>query len=115
MAHYDGTSSTWPYDDGYVACRGPVWCGSSRMPSRVLVTIPQHWSGADVREFVKLVNEDTHTGWTVSMLITGDVLICDPRIETRSMSEFVPLLKWRADVLDRGRIDGFFSVHGVGD
>jgi len=61
--------------------------------------------------FVKLVNMETKTGWLVTMVIKGDIIITDPNIETRTMEEFVPLLRWDASRNDNAKIDMFFDEH----
>jgi len=79
----------------------------------ILVEHPEHWKDEDHQAYVKLVNEQTQTGWKIKLLITGNVQICDPRIERRSMADFIPLLKYNASDKDRELIDKFFQEHPV--
>lgn len=82
-------------------------------PRQILVTCPDHWTEDDAVAFAKLVNVETHTGWLVTMIIHGKVIITDPNIETRTMTEFVPLLKWHASVKDQEKISTFFEGRRV--
>ena len=63
--------------------------------------------------FTKLINDDTDTGFTVEMWISGDIKITDPSIERRSMADFMPLLLSRASAADQDTIRKFFDRHGA--
>ena len=84
-------------------------------PRRVIVKHPPHWDKKTTEAYVRLVNQDTKTGWRVTMLISGDLVIVDPTIDVRSMAGFVPLLKMRASDEDKAKIETFFERHGIGD
>lgn len=78
---------------------------------QILVETPEHWTDEDVEAFVRLINIDTKTGFTVTMVIKGDILITDPNVETRSMKNFAPLLRSCATKGDLGKINEFFNTH----
>ncbi len=80
---------------------------------RILVRIPDRWDKEKHAAFVKLVNRDTNTGWKVEMIITGDIAIVDPDIETREMDEFAILLKENADFSDKRKINAFFNMPDI--
>ena len=82
-------------------------------PRRILVSTPEKWSEKDTLAFCDLVNKETRTGWIVEMVIRGDVIITDPDIETRTMEEFLPLLKNRASRSDVAKIEIFFKEHPI--
>lgn len=82
-------------------------------PRRYLIPKPDQWTREQELAFVRLLNEQTHTGWKVEMLISGDVLICDPNIEKRSMEDFVPLLKLNASATDKAAIRAFFNDNPI--
>src|ERR1051326_182317 len=65
-------------------------------PRQLLVTNPKKWTKKTRLAFAELVNRKTRTGWIVTMIIDGEITVCDPNIERRSMRDFVPLLTWRA-------------------
>ncbi len=109
------TSGTWSTNDS-------SWSNASNTSSnycyyrtairRFLVASPEHWTDDDALAFVELINEKTNTGFKVTMLIKGDVLITDPWIEKRTMEEFLPLLRSSAVTRnDRTLIDEFFKLH----
>lgn len=75
----------------------------------MLVLCPDHWGEPEAAGFTRLLNDETHTGWTVKMVIRGDIKVADPNIEVRSMADFVPLLKRCASREDRELIDKFFE------
>lgn len=76
-----------------------------------LIEHPAHWSDADAADFVALVNDKTRTGFTITMLIKGDIAITDPNVERRSMADFVPLLLRHASAEDQKVIRDFFAAH----
>lgn len=78
---------------------------------KVLVECPEHWTESDVADFVFLVNDETQTGWTIDMVISGDIKITEPGVEKRSLVDFLPLLKQRASVEDKMLINKFFLSH----
>lgn len=82
-------------------------------PRAYLVEPPDHWDEATLASFVRLVNDETKTGFTVTMVIKGEILITDPDVELRAMADFVPLLKRRANATDRAKIDAFFAEFGA--
>ena len=77
----------------------------------ILVSSPLHWCKEDSLAFVDLINNKTKTGCTVTMVIDGEILITDPDIETRTMEEFLPLLKKLASSDDVKTINDFFTEH----
>jgi len=79
-------------------------------PQLILITEPEHWTDEDGLAFVQLVNKKTRTGITIKLRIKGDVLITDA-IETRTMAEFVPLLRRYAFGSDLAKISMFFEDH----
>ena len=116
---YNGTGSTTTRSD---------WIGSTanwtttatdtawsayRTVRTILVEAPKSWGEAIQAALTKLVNDETDTGWTITMWIRGDIKITDPNIERRSMKDFVPLLKHRASERDRSLIDKFFDKFGA--
>ena len=94
------SGSSWPTSNLWFAYRRTI-----------LVTEPKHWADEDGLALVRLVNKETRTGWIVRLRIKGSVLITDPNIETRTMAEFVPLLKSYAFGSDLAKIDMFFEDH----
>lgn len=80
-------------------------------PRRLLIPRPKGWTRDTELAFADLLNHKTRTGWIVSMLIDGEVVITDPNIERRTMEEFLPLLTWRASRGDKRRIDEFVAAH----
>lgn len=79
-------------------------------PREYVVTMPDHWDEAVTATFVRLINDETNTGFTVKMVMQGDVLITDPSIEKRSMEDFAPLLLRKAMGKDHERIQAFFDA-----
>ena len=77
------------------------------------MSFPKGWNGKDHLDFCDLVNTKTKTGWKISALIRGDVLIVDPDIEKRTMEEFVPLLLKYANGEDKSAIVRFFEEHKI--
>lgn len=73
--------------------------------------MPKKWGKRVLMEWVDLVNHKTRTGWVVSMILTGEVIITDPNIEVRDFSNFVELMKWRASDADKKKIDAFVKKH----
>jgi len=76
---------------------------------RILVNKPKHWTDEQEIKFIRLINKETATGWRVTMLIKGDILIIDPNIEKRTMEDFAPLLKDTATDKDIKKINKFFK------
>jgi len=84
---------------------------SYRMRS-ILVEPPSHWTLDDVLAFVHMVNFETNTGWTITMVFKdGDIIITDPNVERRTMKDFIPLLKSRISLEDKKIINAFFDSH----
>jgi len=98
-----GTATTGTYTTWYDAT------SSTPIVRKMLVRIPESWGKSKIAAYTKLINDDTNTGWTVEMIITGDIKITDHSIEVREMKEFVMLLKQRASQTDRHTIDDFFK------
>jgi hypothetical protein len=78
---------------------------------RILVRAPEHWTEEQTAKFVRLVNDETKTGWKVEMVLTGDIRITDPNIQIRDMDGFKPLFKQGASADDRQKIDAFYAEH----
>jgi hypothetical protein len=76
---------------------------------KILVHHPDHWTEEQGLKFVELINIKTKTGFTVTLLIKGKVLITDPDVEQREMNDFVPLLQKRASGTDLQIINKFFE------
>lgn len=86
-------------------------CTCDYAPERRLwVKCPEHWSEQDEFAFIALVNKETSTGWTVRALVRGEVIL-HPGEEVRTMDEFIPLLRDRANSADKARIKTFFDEH----
>lgn len=79
----------------------------------VWVNAPAHWKKKVLDAYVRLVNDETHTGWKVTALVNGSVEVCDPYADIRNMQDFVPLLKARANSNDCKKIDSLFKKHGL--
>lgn len=90
-----------------------TWATTDYQPRvrKVITPIPDTWDDEVIEEYVDLVNEKTNTGWTVDMIIKGDILITDPNIEKRAMDDFKLLLLHRASHIDTEKIRGFFERH----
>lgn len=80
-------------------------------PRQILVPTPAHWTRQQQALFVRLVNDETKTGWLITMLIEGNILITDPNVEIREMEAFALLLKRHAGAEDQRRIDAFFAAN----
>lgn len=77
---------------------------------KILVYAPENWTEEQNMKFVELVNIKTKTGWKVTLVIKGGhITITDPNVERRTMSEFVPLLKYEAIREDIILINDFFD------
>ena len=95
---------------------GTTWAScttTARRVRQVIVKTPKKWSKAIRAAYTRLVNDETDTGWKVTMWISGKIKITDPDVEVRSMKDFIPLLKSRASPEDRSLIDKFFEKAGV--
>jgi hypothetical protein len=118
---YNGTSaSTWRttstnastnYDTSLTGCG---WSSSSLyypipVTRKILVENPKSWTKEQGLKFVELLNVKTKTGFTVILLIEGNVLITDPDVEKRTMLDFIPLLRKRANDGDLQLINEFFE------
>ena len=88
-------------------------CGSTSWslprPRRMLVHVPSHWARETVLAFVRLLNKETNTGWTINMVIWNDpeITICDPDIEVREFSDWLSLVAFRANPEDAARLRSF--------
>jgi len=82
-------------------------------PRRILVRLPGKWSKRVKLAWVKLINDDTETGWKVTMLIEGVVTVIDPNIEQRDVASMTELLKWNATEKDKKKLDAFIRKHGL--
>ncbi len=80
---------------------------------KVYVKPPEHWDRKIGQAYVKLVNDETNTGWKVTATIWGDIEIHDPYADVRDMKDFIGLLKARAPIEDRKKIDAFFKKVGL--
>lgn len=112
----DGTSTSYNADVTSSSSTQEIYYtqgSSSCTPRRVLVKVPNSWNGKTIDKWINLINKKTSTGWKITLLISGEITIVDPRIEKRSMSEFLPLLKMRALDRDIYLIDKFIKTYGV--
>lgn len=81
------------------------------VPRQVLIEMPEHYEEEDVLALARLVNVHTKTGWVMGMIIMGKIIITDPRIERRTLKDFLPLLRRRASPTDLETIARFFGEH----
>ena len=79
----------------------------------ILVKVPKKWTKKQNLSFTELVNKKTNTGWTVTLIIEGKIVITDPNVERRTMAEFIPLLKNKADNTDMRKIRMFFRENPI--
>lgn len=105
---------------GSYTCTAYTYCTTSTTtywipppPREIIVKHPEHWTDEQTARYVRLVNDETQTGWLIKMIMNGEIRIVDPNIDIRTMKEFVPLLKHRASKEDRERIDAFFAENGI--
>jgi len=103
------TSDYYPLDEGTAGGTSTTGDYRYRRVREILVEHPDDWSDEDHEAYVDLVNNQTNTGWKVTMLIKGEVKIYDENIERMPMLEFLPILKQKASKGDIGKIDTFFS------
>ena len=101
------TYSDWTGYSGATAATTTIWY--QPIVRRILVAAPKNWDKKRCLAFAKLINNKTNTGWNVEMIIKGEITITDPDIETRTMKEFLPLLKKRATKADINKIDKFIG------
>lgn len=107
------TASDWTTPSGATGT-GVWWSYTTTTMSVVrkyLIKEPESWTDEVSAAFVHLLNDETNTGFKIEMLIRGDIRITDPSIDTRTMVEFVPLLKSRAVGKDRETVETFFEEH----
>lgn len=103
------TSGTYWYDGASATTTTPIYYAITT--KMVLVKPPSHWTREDGIAFVHLINAETRTGWVITMLIDGEILITDPNVETRTMEAFLPLLRRSAGRDDLAKINTFFEAH----
>lgn len=77
---------------------------------RIAVTHPETWTKEQSLRFVELVNVETTTCGKIELHIEGGkVLITDPAIESRTMAEFIPLMRRCASQTDLEKVDNFLK------
>lgn len=82
----------------------------------ILVPKPDKWTEEQNLRFVNLVNkETTTTGCKIKMIIKGEILVTDPNVEKRSMTDFIPLLVDQASYTDTQKIYKFFLDNPLSD
>jgi len=89
-----------------------IWNRGSTIRT-ILVESPKNWTKDEILLFAELVNIKTKTGWKVKMIINGDIIITDPTVETKTMKEFIFLLRAKANIQDTEAIIRFFSKHSI--
>ena len=106
------TNATTNFDNSLTGCG---WSTSTYYPitvtRKILVANPETWTHEQSLKFVELLNVKTKTGFTVILLIKGDVLITDPDVEKRDMIDFIPLLRKKASATDLNLINEFFETN----
>jgi len=80
---------------------------------KLIVPRPENWTDKNQEAFLRLVNIDTNTGWKVTMVIEGKILITDPDVEIRKMKDFYPLMKQRANGADIIKINKFIEENPI--
>lgn len=114
-----GTTSTTGYDWSNQTGTASTWGSPNTLyyyytatvrVEKVLVRVPEHWGEPEIAGFTRLINDETKTGWTVEMVISGDIKITDPTVQIRDMAAFALLLKRYANQSDRETIDRFFAT-----
>ena len=80
---------------------------------KLLVPRPENWTDENQENFLRLVNIDTNTGWKVTMVIQGKILITDPDVEIRKMKDFYPLMKQYACSEDKIKINKFIEENPI--
>ena len=110
------TTTGYSYTNaGFSSNTDTKWYYPMYTSREILVTPPKNWTEKDVDDYIILINIETKTGWIVTMVINGDVLIVDPTIETRTLKDFNPILKINASKEDSEKIDEFFKTHSIED
>lgn len=106
----DSTSTGGTYYITYSGanCTASNACGYvCYTPKTYLVKEPARWKQKGKDAFIKLVNDETRTGWKVTMVIKGSVEIIDPNIEVISAKKFAQIMRWNASLEDKVKIDAF--------
>lgn len=102
------TNITTGFTTGNVAIY--YWRPKSR---QFLVEMPENWNDEDSEAWVRLINIDTESGFIVTALIKGKIMITDPDVERRTMEDFMPLVRRRVSEEDLEIINSFFAVHPI--
>lgn len=80
---------------------------------KILVRSPENWTKEQTLKFSTLVNKEIDTGWKVTLIISGEIVITDPDVEKRTMEDFIPLLKDTATKRDIHKIECFFIQNKI--
>lgn len=89
-----------------------------RSERTVLVSIPDHWiTHKDILPFIALIKQlspNPNSGCDPLLLISGRILVVDPEIETRTISEFWALLKTISSVHEEvDQLDQFLKERNL--
>lgn len=109
--YFSNSGGMWRSGTQTATTTSDFWCRP--VIRKYLVRVPDHWGDAALADFVHLINDETNTGFTVEMVIQGDIRITDPTIDIRTMEEMGPLFKRYASGADRDLIAAFFNKHGT--
>jgi hypothetical protein len=117
---YDtGTSPTYNYSPNDTTATStptfvPSWGYTTRtVTRRILVEMPDGWGEEKSLAFTRLVNIETKTGWRVTLIIKGNIIITDPNVERRTLADFIPLLASVASYEDIKIIIDFFEKNPI--
>ena len=105
-------ADTW--STGWTGASSTTWYYTTEI-RKYLVTCPENWGQSIIDAFCRLVNDDTDTGFSIDMIICGDIKITDPNIDVRDMESFRLLFKSHASVSDKEKIDAFFNANPIGE
>ncbi len=78
---------------------------------RFAVPRPEGWTFAEEVEFARVINEETDGSWLVEMIVDGNVLITDPRIEKRELCDLLPLMYRTMTKADAAKIRAYVAAH----
>ncbi len=87
-----------------------IYCRIFR-PYQIIVPIPERWSKEDMHEFVQLVNQRTHSGWEIDIVIWGDIALCDPAINVVPLERFAVILEKDVLAKEKELVVSFFRQH----
>ena len=109
----NGTDTTWSHSWTTTTAStstGGTYTDWTFPPRRYVVTGLKKWARSHKAALIRLINQETGTGWSIEIWMDGDVDVCNPDIEIIKARQWWQKVKMAASHKDKQLMQEFLDT-----